>query len=382
MASVTERINQIKQPYGGYVKPSLLHAVQLPINEEQSLNENIHGSIVGLAVDYLTRLILGDDVEHAFKTSLEGLRLARNFKLDISEKELINLVMIKDLNDDSIFNACRLAYFDVWIRNPFNAFSSSFREVNPDKETINNIRIMVERNLHLFKLCGGVKAKGFTFEGGGYTNLVDSGDGDFIADDTIWEIKTIKSKPTNKHTLQLLMYWIMGKHSNQSIFDNINCIGIFNPRYNIVYKLKISDIPNNVIKEVEDDVIGYNTDIENYFRDIEDIAEGIKARLTGEDKETIELQSLLIAAEYIGDTKLAIAIIDLNKQYESALLRSAMIAACTTENLLFIRYILNRCCNINLKRRLYSIALEINTINHNDDILDIIEYHMIRDDRL
>ena len=257
MASVTERINQIKQPYGGYVKPSLLHAVQLPINEELSLNENIHGSIVGLAVDYLTRLMLGDDVEHAFKTSLEGLRLARNFKLDISEKELINLVMIKDLNDDSIFNACRLAYFDVWIRNPFNAFSSSFREVNPDKETINNIRIMVERNLHIFKLCGGVKAKGFTFEGGGYTNLVDSGDGDFIADDTLWDIKTIKSKPTNKHTLQLLMYWIMGKHSNQSIFNNINCIGIFNPRYNIVYKLKVSDIPEEVIKEVEDNVIGY-----------------------------------------------------------------------------------------------------------------------------
>ena len=142
MASVTGRINQIKQPYGGYVKPSQLKAVQLPVSEELSLNENIHSSIVGLAVDYLTRFMLGDDIEHAFETSLEGLGLARNFGIDISREEMINLLSIKDLSDDSIFNACRLVYFDVWIRNPFNAFNSSFREVSPNSETINNIRII------------------------------------------------------------------------------------------------------------------------------------------------------------------------------------------------------------------------------------------------
>lgn len=41
---------------------------------------------------------------------------------------------------------------------------------------------------------------------GGYTYTFESGDGDFLTADTLLDFKVSKSKPTNKHNLQLLMY--------------------------------------------------------------------------------------------------------------------------------------------------------------------------------
>lgn len=58
MASVTARINQIKQPRGGYIKPSEFKTLQLSDDKELG-DENIHSSIIGLTVDYLTRYMMG-----------------------------------------------------------------------------------------------------------------------------------------------------------------------------------------------------------------------------------------------------------------------------------------------------------------------------------
>ena len=93
---------------------------------------------------------------------------------------------------------------------------------------------------------------------GGYTSTVNSGDGDFITEDTLWDFKVIKTKPTNKHTLQLLMYWIMGMHSGQEIYKNIKRLGIFNPRLNKAYTLDVSKISEDIISTVEREVICYD----------------------------------------------------------------------------------------------------------------------------
>jgi hypothetical protein len=93
---------------------------------------------------------------------------------------------------------------------------------------------------------------------GGYTGTVNSGDGDYLTNDTMWDVKVLKSKITNKHTLQLLMYWIMGQHSGQEIYKSISKIGIFNPRFNDAYILDVSDVPKDVILAVENDVICYS----------------------------------------------------------------------------------------------------------------------------
>ena len=53
------------------------------------------------------------------------------------------------------------------------------------------------------------------------------------------------------------MYWIMGQHSGLSVFEGITSIGIYNPRLHCVYKLNMSEVPKEIIKEVEVEVIGY-----------------------------------------------------------------------------------------------------------------------------
>lgn len=260
MSSVTQRINEIKQPRGGYVKPSQFKIQK--IDDKQILNdkENVHASLIGLTVDYLTRLIMGTNEIEAFKISCMGAKIAEEL---FNQKSALDnafklLTGIKGLDNNSIINACKLVTYDVWYRNPMRAMmTKSAEDINPDLETINNIRIMVERSINFWDEFGPIIKDGFTFEPDGYTDTVNSGDGDYLTVNTLWDFKVSKSKPTNKHTLQLLMYWIMGQHSGQEIYKNIDKIGIFNPRLNIVYTLELTNISSEIINEIEKNVICY-----------------------------------------------------------------------------------------------------------------------------
>lgn len=115
---------------------------------------------------------------------------------------------------------------------------------------------MAERSLSFFKAFGPVTADGFTMEGA-YTATITTGDGDFLTKDTLWDFKVTTSKPNKDHTLQLLIYYLMGRHSIHPEFQTIENLGIFNPRQNTIYQLPISEISDEIIKEVEENVIGY-----------------------------------------------------------------------------------------------------------------------------
>ena len=78
MSSVTQRIKEIKQPRGGYIKPSQFKLQK--IDDEKILNEqeNVHASVIGMAVDYLTRFVMGADILEAFKISCKGAKVAES----------------------------------------------------------------------------------------------------------------------------------------------------------------------------------------------------------------------------------------------------------------------------------------------------------------
>ena len=263
MASVTDRVKEVKQPRGGYIKPSEFEVIDMN---------------VGMAVDYLTRFNTGNDLMEAFKISLMGVMCAKKMGIKNADKVAsVLLANIKGLDDKSIDSACKLVTFDVWYRNPMAAMlAKPFTEINPDKATIENIRTLVNRSTTFFEKYGPVVQDGFTFSPVkedtkayekmiktgkgtycGYTPTVSSGDGDFLTADTLWDFKVSKSKPTNKHTLQLLMYWIMGQHSGQDIYKGITKLGIFNPRLNEVYLLDMNNVSELLIKEIESTVICY-----------------------------------------------------------------------------------------------------------------------------
>lgn len=266
MIPVTYVAKNCKQPKGGFIKPSSLDIIQLDDGKVLSENENVNASNIGMTVDYLTRYLLGEDIKTAFNPSLSG---ALN-ESKIEDSNIIDSAFASVESIDKNFkktgklewfdiaSACQLTAFDVWLRNPSYAKRKlvSSTSIRPNRETIENIRIMVDRGVSLFDTYGPITASGFDFEGA-YTESITSGDGDYLTKNTLWDFKVSKSKPTSKHTFQILIYWIMGQHTGKEEFKNIDKIAIFNPRLNCIYYKKISDIPEETIRTIEEDAIGY-----------------------------------------------------------------------------------------------------------------------------
>lgn len=247
--TVMGRVKSYKQPYGGFIPPRSLKCVQF---EDAAVlgPENVHATIVGTAVDYLTRFMLGDSVDEAFRISLLGAMRA-----GCSDEVHDFSCNITGLDDDSIFAACIIVMFDSYYRAGVAPSQNPF-ELRADKSTCANIRTMVQRGLSFFEKYGPITDNAPTFPGG-YTTTVTNGDGDFLTKDTLWDFKVSKSKPTSQNTLQLAMYYLMGKHSSNVHFETVEKIGIFNPRLNAAFILNMSDVSEDVIKAIEKDVIGY-----------------------------------------------------------------------------------------------------------------------------
>lgn len=257
--SVTQRIKQVGQPRGGYINPkTLVKSVLFEDGVSELPNESVHPSLVGLAVDYLTRYMLGNSAEEAFKISLLGLGVCESAGMNEDAeygRELFRRLS-RDLNMTTVESAIKLCAFDVCVRAGMAGYKS-ITLINADLYTCSNVAVMVKRNLNLFKVYGNPVLNGFVFKGG-YTSTVSTGDGDFVTPDTLWELKVSVREPTKEWTLQTLMYWIMGLNSEHyEIFEKVKYLGIVNPRKNAVYRIAVADIPMKVIEAVERDVIGY-----------------------------------------------------------------------------------------------------------------------------
>ena len=250
MYSVTQRIRSIKQPYGGFIKVKEFSKTILCDSSMLFPNENISASLVGMAVDYLTRFMMGSAISDAFHISLLGAKCAHEEK----NAQLL-LSGITGLDNDSIINTCKIVGYDVCYRAGMIAYKP-VQEINPNSETIDNIRTLVNRCLAFWKIHGPIVSDGFTFDGG-YTDIISSGDGDYLTKDTLWDFKVSKEAPKSNHTLQLLVYYIMGCHSTHKEFEEIKKLGIFNPRLNTIYLLDIESIDTNIIHKVSSEVIGY-----------------------------------------------------------------------------------------------------------------------------
>lgn len=253
MATVTQRIRQVSQPRGGFINPKSLEMQQLDDDHPSPLDqkrESIHASLVGLSVDYLTRLMTGSQPQDAFRISIKGAAI-------IGEREQAACLLdkVNGLDHTSITNACKLVGYDVIYRSGIAGYRP-VETIHTDAETAEHIALMVRRSISFLKEFGPVTLEGFTFPGA-FTEVVTDGDGDFLTSDTLWDFKVSVRNPTKDHTLQLLMYWLMGVKSGQPQFRSIRYLGIFNPRLNKVYRREVSSVPADVIEQVSRDIIGY-----------------------------------------------------------------------------------------------------------------------------
>lgn len=193
-------------------------------------------------------LNLGAGANEAFKISLMGANMANKL---MSAKMLAD--QIYDLDNQSIAAAINLVKYDSVLRSGFIPEDTM---LVPNKDTLFNVKDMVTRSLNFFDEYGPMTLDSFTFPGG-YTDKITSGDGDFLTADTLWDFKVLKANIKPQHTLQLLVYYLMGINSIHDEFQSLKKLGIFNPRLNTVYSLEIETIPKEVIMEVSKDVIGY-----------------------------------------------------------------------------------------------------------------------------
>lgn len=257
MASVSRRIkHEVKQPKGGYLPPKLLKVDVLGagLGEVDHTIENLHPSLVGIVVDYLTRTAGGTEPRDAFRVSLKGAAKL-GFSVFADAAAMVDRLAPGYLDDDAVVVGCMLAGYDVAYRQSVDYYRPD-AATTPDEKTIAHIRTMVIRGLQFFDKYGPVMRDGFTFEGG-YTNLIDSGDGDFLTADTLWDFKVSVAAPTNVNTLQLLVYFLMGKRSVHPEFQSLTHVGVFNPRLNSAYRFRVDDLSAEALAVISRDVIGY-----------------------------------------------------------------------------------------------------------------------------
>lgn len=75
---------------------------------------------------------------------------------------------------------------------------------------------------------------------------------------TLWDLKVSKNSISSKHTLQVLVYYLMGLRSiHKEHFENLETIGLFNPKLNIAYIKDIIDIDEETMIRVSKEVICY-----------------------------------------------------------------------------------------------------------------------------
>lgn len=238
--SVTQRIKAIKQPRSGYLPISQFTKEDLEDSAQLNQNENIQPALVGLSVDYLSRLVMGETPREAFDISLMG---AQTLGIKVPKLPI-------DLSDESIKIAVQLSSYDVAVR----ATPLAYRPTNlPDEDTIENIRILTNRVVNYYD-DNPITWSGFTFEGG-YTDTVVAGDGDWLTKDGLWDLKVLRSEPNANHTLQILMYWLMGLESIHEDYKDIEYLALLNPRKNVTYKINVSKIDQEMIKKVKRDVL-------------------------------------------------------------------------------------------------------------------------------
>ena len=257
MLSVTQRINTVEQPRGGYVKKDLFTVTRYEDYYEIEDVKTALSSIQGLAVDYLTRFQISGDKEKAFNISIRGaLKIDEAHENNNEYENAMSLLDgITGLDRQSVVNACKLVCYDAVVRAGVKSYQPA-DTILFDEILYKNIPILVKRCVDFLKQVGPVIKDEVTFEEG-YTSLVSSGDGDYLTKKYLVDLKVSKKDFSSKWSLQLLMYYILGIHSIHHEFERITKLAIFNPYYNQSHVCYIKDISNKTKYEVSANVLGY-----------------------------------------------------------------------------------------------------------------------------
>ena len=251
MYTVTQRVYAVEQPKGGYLQLRDFSSKSYKDGRTLNATENVHGKYVGLAVDYLTRFRMTNDADAAFEISMLGAEILRQNYGQVDQYNFCRQLLEAVKKGGTAESVQLVAYDEV-----YRAGEIDIPRLASDDSTIENIEIMVQRGVDFLNRCGSVVQSGFTLEGG-YTRTVVNGDGDYLTRNALIDFKVLRSDFTKEHSLQILMYYLMGLHSVHKEFKQVKWLALFNPRKNLVKFVNVNQIAAPVIAEVNRNVIGY-----------------------------------------------------------------------------------------------------------------------------
>ena len=251
MTSVTQRTLTVKQPYGGYLPVREMDVQRFDDGCELSRQGIAEPTLLGTTVDSLFRLRLGGTPEEVFDLAIRVVAAHGVENPAVFHKCLKEVDWQTNKGVAAAFRLCDLFQYGFsFTMGPVRVNSRLY-----NKYDVANARVMLDRLQH-WVMDKTVIRNGFVMPGG-YSEIVNCGDGDLLTQDGLWDIKLLKRSPTSKNTLQLLMYWRMGLRSEEPADFDVSHLGIFNPKLNMEWSARTDQISDDVVEEVERFAIGY-----------------------------------------------------------------------------------------------------------------------------
>lgn len=253
--AVSRVANHSPQPRGGYLPPKSFKEISFGDDEFiDRKGENIPPGTVGLAVDYLTRFMLFGNLENAFYISSLGVDKYCEYvgSKDIIPDFVANLYNIAGLDRKSIQAAVNTVKFDVFFRSGYQeSYADIARSViDVDKLTANHIKRLVERSIAMLKSFGKPVDKEMVFIHS-YNDILTHGDADYLVDDIIIDMKVSTKPITSKQTLQIFLYYLMGRHEvDDKDYQKLKRIGIINPRMNKAFVYNPADLDPAIYRHI------------------------------------------------------------------------------------------------------------------------------------
>lgn len=250
MTSLKERLAQMEVSEEAYLELDKFTVNDLNDGIKLNDEENIKPALVASAAKALARILNGTPNVKAFELSLKVAEA-------LGQKQVAEqlLLSITSSNDPSVINATKLVSYEMALKSKAKDYQT-IDQIDPDKDTIFNIRTMVTRGLLFLDQFGPMVKEAFGF-GGAYTDEVTRDEADFLSQDSLWNFSYSTEEPSQEEILLLFSCYQLGKHTGQDEFKEIKKLGIFNPRFNKTYQINLADIPARTMLAIEKDVLGY-----------------------------------------------------------------------------------------------------------------------------
>lgn len=265
--TVTQILGQIKLREFRHVYPKAKDLKDFWLGQKLEAPQDmfIHPTDLGTMVDMLSSAIwmtengsvsVDDLVDNVWRTSALGVGLL-NFRRisEIDQKGFKTLVAkARNTSKEGILAAYKLVRYNNYYRagvkfyQPYSGPATPDEISNADADYIRNL----VSNVIDFYLSRSEVITDVKFAPEAFTHIVTKGDGDFIADGYLFDMKTSKAAFNTKQILQTLIYYFLAERdANRYGGIDFRGVGLFNPMSGKAEVIDFDDIDEDFMQELK-----------------------------------------------------------------------------------------------------------------------------------